>query len=101
MDRYGKMITCVAFMGGDANPEEVINWAERVKELGMKTAWYSGRPGEPESYHMPLTSLDYVKFGPYIEHLGGLKSPDTNQRFYKREDDNWIDITASFRQKTL
>ena len=101
MDRYGKMITCVAFMGGDANPGEVINWAERVKDLGMKAAWYSGRPGEPESYHLPLTSLDYVKFGPYIESLGGLKSETTNQRMYKRVGDGWEDITATFRRNTL
>jgi anaerobic ribonucleoside-triphosphate reductase activating protein len=25
--RYGSMITCVAFMGGDAEPEEVARWA--------------------------------------------------------------------------
>ncbi|MBR6830270.1 MAG: anaerobic ribonucleoside-triphosphate reductase activating protein [Paludibacteraceae bacterium] len=100
--RYGSMITCVAFMGGDAEPEEVAKWAEYIHQLPiannqLKTAWYSGRMNMPTD----KKAFDYVKLGPYIEHLGGLKSPDTNQRFYKREDDNWIDITASFRQKTL
>ena len=100
--RYGSMITCVAFMGGDAEPEEVARWAEYIHQLPitnnqLKTAWYSGRMNMPTD----KKAFDYVKLGPYIEHLGGLKSPDTNQRFYKREDDNWIDITASFRQKTL
>ena len=40
--------------------------------------------------------FDYIKLGPYIESLGGLKSPTTNQRLYKREGDCWKDITATF-----
>ena len=93
--RYKGLITCVAFMGGDAEPEEVFRLAEYVRPL--KTAWYSGRtifPKEPRT-------LDYIKLGPYIESLGGLKSPTTNQRLYKREDDSWIDITNSFWKKNL
>ena len=95
--RYGAMITCVAFMGGDADPEEVIRWAKYVKARDLKTAWYSGRtifPREPRT-------LDFLKLGPYIEALGGLKSPTTNQRMYKREGDDWKDITSSFWKKSL
>ena len=29
-----------------------------------------------------LSNLDYVKLGPYLKHLGPLKSPSTNQRLY-------------------
>ena len=100
--RYGAMITCVCFMGGDADPAEVARWAEWVKKLKiknyeLKTAWYSGR------MHMPQDekAFDYVKLGPYIEELGGLKSEKTNQRLYKREDDSWKDITNSFWKKNL
>ena len=93
--RYKGLITCVAFMGGDADPEEVFKWAEYVRPL--KTAWYSGRTSFPRE---PRT-LDYIKLGPYIESLGGLKSPTTNQRLYKREDDSWVDITNSFWRKNL
>ena len=95
--RYGSMITCVAFMGGDAEPEEVAKWAAYVKEHDLKTAWYSGRTSYPRNPRV----LDYLKLGPYIEALGGLKSPDTNQRFYKREDDNWIDVTSVFQKNNL
>ena len=95
--RYGAMITCVAFMGGDAAPDEVAHWAAYVTERDLKTAWYSGRTSYPKN---PRT-LDYLKLGPYIESLGGLKSPDTNQRFYKREDDNWIDLTSVFQKNNL
>ena len=97
--RYGQMITCMVFMGGDAEPEKVEQWAEYVKrgtKGTLKTAWYSGRSAEPESYPMPLTSFDYVKFGPYIEHLGGLKSPTTNQHLYQRQNEGWRDITSVF-----
>ena len=88
--RYGAMITCVAFMGGDAAPDEVATWAHNVRPL--KTAWYSGRMNMPADEK----AFDYVKLGPYIESLGGLKSPTTNQRLYKRVGDTWQDITSSF-----
>ena len=102
--RYKGLITCVAFMGGDADPEEVARWANyihdlrfKIEDLKLKTAWYSGR------MHMPRDekAFDYVKLGPYIEELGGLKSEKTNQRLYKREDDSWKDITNSFWKKNL
>ena len=95
LDRYGRQITCVAFMGGDAEPDEVARWAEWVKNCHLKTAWYSGRTNMPNDEQ----AFDYVKLGPYIEALGGLKSEKTNQRLYKRVGENWEDITAVFWRK--
>lgn len=103
--RYGSMITCVAFMGGDAEPEEVIRWANYIKGVesqesrakSLKTAWYSGRNNMPNNQK----AFDYVKLGPYIESLGGLKSQKTNQRLYKRVGEEWVDITSSFWRKNL
>ena len=99
LDRYGAMITCVCFMGGDHAPEEVAHWAEYIK--GLKTAWYSGRQYVPENvpFNFQLSTFNFVKFGPYVESLGGLKSPTTNQRLYKRVGDEWQDITSLFWQK--
>ena len=211
--RYAGLITCVAFMGGDQDPAEVLRLAEYVKSSSffssssssspslegragerfssspslegrsgersshdkrtgegvLHTAWYSGRqllPGAllasktpdltdkntltthpdhtsvakdsnhtsvaKDSNHTSvvkdsnLTSevnlksqnfngenclngiilscpLDYIKLGPYIESLGGLKSERTNQRFYKRVGEGtpdspfvWKDITSVF-----
>jgi len=91
--KYAGLITCVAFMGGDADPAEVFRLAEHVK--GLKTAWYSGRQSTPNNLKSTIP-LHYVKFGPYIEELGGLKSKKTNQRLYKRENDKWTDITSVF-----
>ena len=103
IERYKGLITCVAFMGGDAEPEEVARLAGqlKIKNSKLKTAWYSGRPGNPNnlsSQNNP-TPFDYVKFGPYIESLGGLKSEKTNQRLYKRVGEDWEDITSSFWKK--
>ena len=90
--KYHGLITCVAFMGGDQAPEEV---AELAKHLSLKSAWYSGRMNLPAVDG----AFDYVKIGPYIESLGGLKSEKTNQRLYKRVGERWEDITSSFWKK--
>ena len=92
--KYQGLITCVAFMGGDQAPEEV---AELAKGLSLKAAWYSGRMNLP-AVNGPF---EYVKIGPYIESLGGLKSEKTNQRLYKRVGGQWEDITSSFWKKNL
>ena len=105
--RYNGLITCVCFMGGDAEPMNVIRLANyihelRIKneELRLKTAWYSGRPSMPSNLNTP-NPFDYIKIGPYIEELGGLKSEKTNQRLYKQVGDEWEDITNSFWKKNL
>ena len=81
--RYSAAITCFCFMGGDAEPMEVMRLAGWIKTRWphIKTAWYSGKSQIPDGFE--ITSMDYIKLGPYIEALGGLKSPDTNQALYK------------------
>lgn len=75
-------ISCVSFMGGDAEPEAVFALAAHVKQTkNMKTCWYSGRP-LPDDISL-LGCLDYVKTGPFIPECGPLDSPGTNQRFHK------------------
>jgi anaerobic ribonucleoside-triphosphate reductase activating protein len=80
---YSAAITCFCFMGGDAEPSEVERLSKWIKSKWphIKTAWYSGRAELPEGFD--VKSLDYLKLGPYISELGGLKSPTTNQVFYK------------------
>ena len=85
-------ITCVALMGGDADPKTVERLVRFVKHRGLKTAWYSGRQALPDGFEVRL--LDYLKLGPYVEALGGLKSKTTNQRLYRVESDGSLkDIT--------
>ena len=99
-------ITCVCLMGGDADPEGVLDLLFAVKNgTELKTCWYSGRTQRyweteglfPENYEC----LDYVKFGPYEETSGGLDKRTTNQVFYEVKTDDFgetelEDITYRF-----
>lgn len=100
LETYGGTITCVCFMGGDAEPGEVVRLAHcvRTHTAGqLKTAWYSGKskllPGADPAV------FDYIKLGPYVERLGGLDSPTTNQRLYRVDCAGAMnDITDVFRR---
>lgn len=74
-------ITCVSFMGGDADPAYVRELAVHTRSRGLKTCWYSGR--DLENAKPVLDALDFVKVGPYIDEFGPLDYATTNQRFYK------------------
>ena len=81
--KYESAITCFCFMGGDIEPSEVQRLAMWIKQLypDLKTAWYSGKSKLPEGFD--IMCMDFIKLGPFIESLGGLKSPDTNQKMYR------------------
>ena len=83
IDRYASAITCFCFMGGDADPMEIMRLSKwiRASYPHIRTGWYSGKETLPEGFD--ITSLDYLKLGPYIAELGGLKSPTTNQILYR------------------
>jgi anaerobic ribonucleoside-triphosphate reductase activating protein len=100
VQEYGDDITCIAFMGGDADPKAVNQLAQYIHEAHpeFKVAWYSGRIRI--SGAIKKTDFDYIKIGPYIKHLGPLKSPTTNQRLYRLTDDGTFeDITSRFWKK--
>lgn len=100
MREYGGDITCVCFMGGDAEPQEVSALAAYIHEAypSLKTGWYSGRQRIPSD--IDKSHFDFIKVGPYVEHLGALKSPTTNQRLYRRQaDGTYEDITSRFWKK--
>lgn len=94
--KYGGEITCVSIMGGDAAPAEVNDIALYMRNIhpDLKMAWYSGRT--TISPKIERTYFDYIKVGPYIEHLGPLNKPTTNQHLYKRAGEEWEDITHRF-----
>ena len=90
-------ITYVGFMGGDGDPAAFDLLAKYVQERhnGLKVGWYTGRTAIS-----PLINqqhFDYIKVGAYLRHLGGLDSPRTNQRMYRRcTDGSFEDITPRF-----
>ena len=98
--KYGKDITCIAFMGGDSDPREVNQLAQYIHEEhpAYKVAWYSGRLRIPS--FVDKSDFDYIKLGPYIRHLGSLSKKTTNQRMYKKTDTgDFEDITYRFWKK--
>ncbi len=98
--KYGNDITCLCFMGGDAEPESINGLARYLhsKHPQYKVAWYSGRVLIPSIINK--NDFDYIKVGPYIKHLGCLKERTTNQRLYKKASgDGFTDITERFWRK--
>lgn len=93
----GCPLTCVCFMGGDQEPQRVIDLCRYVQTRHqLLSAWYSGRP-----YLLPAAcdgSVDYYKFGPYNEKYGPLNSTTTNQVMlrYSHGRDVMENITKTF-----
>lgn len=74
-----KGITCVCIMGGDANPSEVDDIAQDIKEYypELKVGWYSGR--DYISKDIDMSNFNYIKYGHYDKDKGPLNSKTTNQ----------------------
>lgn len=98
-----KGISCVCFMGGDSDLEELYNIFKFMPMLykDLRVAWYTGRDSIPKD----LPPIDYIKIGPYKEEYGPINDPNTNQRFYTKGsamhkmDANshvWYDTTDKF-----
>ncbi len=83
VEKYSSAITCVCFMGGDAEPQnvEILSRYVHAEWPSLKTGWYSGRSDIPSG--IDRQSFDFIKLGAYVEALGGLRSPKTNQRLYR------------------
>lgn len=98
MEYHKGLITCVLFLGGDdeKQADDLLKCVNVCKEYGVKTALYSGATSIPDYL---WNFFDYVKIGPYVEELGALDSPLTNQRMYKRVGSHWEDITKVFLKK--
>ena len=99
-------ISCVCFLGGDQNIEELYELCKISKQYNLKTCIYSGfnsiKPFEDIIFD---SLLDYLKIGPYIKEYGGLGTITTNQKMYKILKSDvinnetkclMIDITANF-----
>lgn len=97
--KHNSGISCIAFMGGDSEPERINALASFVtNHYQLKVAWYSGR--QELSKEVDLHNFDYVKLGPYIKDKGPLNCRTTNQVLLEIEvvQDRVFtkDITAKF-----
>lgn len=102
LNTYKQFISCVCFMGGDQNIEELIRHSNYIHSLGLKVCMYFGCDSLDDVPGI-IEYVDYIKVGPYIENCGGLDSNSTNQVFYKIIKKNGLyftkDITYKFRKK--
>lgn len=94
--RKNSGVSCIAIMGGDAEPDKVNTLASFIINHynSIKVAWYSGR--QELDNNIDLCNFDYIKLGPYKEESGPLDSRTTNQRFYKVNGRKLVDITSKF-----
>ncbi len=92
-DNFG--VNCILFFGEGQDDGSLLDLAWHIRDHypNMEVALYSGRPEVPNTY---WRVFHYIKTGPYIEKLGPLNSPSTNQRLYKVEGHRRIDITSQF-----
>ena len=98
---YAGGITAVAFMGGDADPGRINRLAMSLRRYfpKLKTAWWSGRARLAPQ--IDLANFNYIKLGPYLAHLGPLRSPSTNQRLYRVVSGALHDITHCYHKHSL
>lgn len=96
--KYKELITCVCFMGGDQNQEELVGLLIRIKQQKLKTALYTGSDSMNSLDAKLLDNLDYCKIGHYDYALGGISNPNTNQQMFKWDwkRNKWRDITYKF-----
>ena len=99
LEAYVGNITCVALMGGDGDPEGVVRLLRMVRKIypELRTGWYSGRERMPSEEE--LSAFDYVKLGAWVEALGPLSSPTTNQRLYRIDNGQACDITPRMQRR--
>lgn len=101
LEQYKSMITCVCFMGGDQNTENLQELLFKLKtEHNLKTCIYSGYDNVDIFQHIINQDLlDYLKIGHFNKELGGLDSPNTNQVYYQIERRRMIDSTHLFQNR--
>lgn len=96
IQKYKGLTTCICFMGGDQNLEELTELLFKVKyKHQLKTCVYSG-VDDIQVFDNTLQYLDYLKIGKFNLKFGGLDKQTTNQRFYRIEKCKLEDITNVF-----
>lgn len=97
LKNYNCAVSCVCFMGGEHEPQEINALARFVKHNYpcLRTAWYSGL--DSISKEIDYRNFDYLKTGAYEASKGALGTPGTNQRVFQvSEDCSLTDITDKY-----
>ncbi|MFZ3230688.1 MAG: anaerobic ribonucleoside-triphosphate reductase activating protein [Pseudobdellovibrio sp.] len=70
-------ITCVLFMGGEWEHDELLVLLKHCRKYNLKTCLYTGLDDVSALLKQELT---YLKTGSWEKNLGGLSSKTTNQK---------------------
>jgi len=76
--QYENLASCVLFMGGEWHEKTLVSFLNLANKRSYKTCLYTG---ETQVSDAILKELTWLKTGQWERHLGGLSSPDTNQKF--------------------
>ena len=96
-------ITCVLFLGGDADKDRLRELALHIRNIyghDIRVGWYSGE--DSLDLYQNIGVFDYIKVGSYKQEFGGLDKKTTNQRVYRLLSGNnqlserIEDITSTF-----
>lgn len=77
LKKYDGWLSCVLFMGGEWEKDNLIQLLNICRDFGLKTALYTGLENAEGEI---LQCLDYLKTGPYRAERGGLDALTTNQK---------------------
>ncbi|NOY47724.1 MAG: anaerobic ribonucleoside-triphosphate reductase activating protein [Chlorobi bacterium] len=78
LNQYSNLATCVLFMGGEWHQRELESFLKLANNKAYKTCLYTG---EKQVSKTILNQLTWIKTGKWKQHLGGLNSKTTNQKF--------------------
>ena len=91
-----KGISTVCFMGGNSDPSYIVKLAKWIKDnTDLLVGWYSGNKEIDKDVLLNLEYFNFIKVGPYIEELGPLNNPNTNQKMYEVEMSREVDETGN------
>lgn len=102
--KFKKKASCVCLFSGEHEPESLSLIIDFCKLKGYKVALYTGYEFSEVEDILGLAileKLDYLKVGSYIESLGGLNSPRTNQTFFEIKDGIFTNTTKQFWRKII
>lgn len=83
-----KGANAIVLMGGTCNGLNIKELSTILQALSdiAPTCLYSGSDDQKlNCFLVETTDITWIKTGSYKEELGGLSSPTTNQRFYRKE----------------
>ena len=80
-----KHISCLIFYGGEWNPTYLESLLKAAYSHNIDLCLFTGLELDQVPENL-LPYLTYIKTGRYVEKLGGLQSPDTNQKLIRLKD---------------